>query len=303
LTVITGMSGAGKSQAMSAFEDDGWFCIDNIPPRMIPALVEISELEGSRLEKVAVVCDVRGGHLFSELIRILDAVEARDDVNLRVIYLEASVETLLTRFRETRRRHPLSEGGGVLDGINLERELLEPLRGRAHIVIDSSAMNIWDLRRVLGERTGVVSARSRMAPIFVSFGFKHGLPRDVDLVFDVRFLDNPFYEPGLGELTGLDDPVIRFLEQVEGWEEFIERLTGLMDFLMPAYAREGKRHLVVGFGCTGGRHRSVRLAEMMTERYRMQGYEATVDHRHLTRSTHGHSDTGPPDRSHPDADR
>lgn len=288
------MSGAGKSQAMSAFEDDGWFCIDNIPPRMIPALVEISGLEGSRLEKVAVVCDVRGGHLFTELVRILDDVEIRDDVNLRVIYLEASEEALLTRFRETRRRHPLSLAGGVLDGINRERDLLEPLRDRAHIIIDSSAMNIWDLRRTLGERTGVVSPRARLAPTFVSFGFKHGLPRDVDLVFDVRFLDNPFYEPGLGELTGRDDPVIRFLEGVEGWDEFVDLLTAMLDFLLPAYAREGKRHLVVGFGCTGGRHRSVRLAEMMAERYRLQGWEATVDHRHVDRTTRGHSDTGPP---------
>ncbi len=294
------MSGAGKSQAMSAFEDDGWFCIDNIPPQMIPSLVEISGLEGSRLEKVAVVCDVRGGHLFNELVRILDEVVRRDDVNLRIIFLEASEEVLLNRFRETRRRHPLTESG-VLEGITRERELLDPLRERADIVIDSSNMNIWDLRRTLGERTGVVLARSRLAPSFISFGFKHGLPRDVDLVFDVRFLDNPFYEPGLGELTGRDEPVIRFLEGVEGWDEFVGLLTSMLDFLMPAYAREGKRHLVVGFGCTGGRHRSVRLAEMMAERYRLQGYEATVDHRHLHRSTQGHSDVGPPTQADADA--
>ncbi len=277
------MSGAGKSQAMSAFEDDGWFCIDNIPPRMIPSLVDIAGLEGSNLERVAVVCDVRGRHLFTELVRIIDELRSHADVTLRVIFLEASVETLLNRFRETRRRHPVSGGGGVLDGISNERELLEPLRDRADVVVDTTGLTIWDLRRTLGEATGVTPG-SRLSITFLSFGFKHGLPPDVDLVFDVRFLANPYYEPGLSELTGQDAPVIAFLEKVDGWTEFITRLYDLLDFLLPAYAEEGKRHLVVGFGCTGGRHRSVRLAEMTCERYRAMGYDATVDHRHLHRA-------------------
>ncbi len=278
------MSGAGKSEAMSTFEDDGWFCIDNIPPRMIPALVDIAGLEGSNLARVAVVCDVRGRHLFTGLVRVLDELAARDDVSLRVIFLEASVETLLNRFRETRRRHPVSGGGGVLDGISNERELLEPLRDRADVVVDTTNLNIWDLRRALGEATGVTTG-SRLSITFLSFGFKHGLPPDVDLVFDVRFLANPFYEPGLAEMTGLDEPVIRFLEEVDGWDEFLTRLNDLLDFLLPAYAEEGKRHLVVGFGCTGGRHRSVRLAEMTCRRYREMGYDTTVDHRHLHRAS------------------
>lgn len=283
------MSGAGKSQAMSAFEDDGWFCIDNIPPRMIPSLVDLAGLEASNLARVAVACDVRGRHLFTGLVRTLDELKVRDDVNLRIIFLEASVETLLNRFRETRRRHPASGGGGVLDGISNERELMEPLRDRADIVIDTSNLNIWDLRRTLGEATGVAPG-SRLSITFLSFGFKHGLPPDVDLVFDVRFLANPFYEPGLGDLTGLDQPVIDFLEQVDGWEEFTTKLNDLLDFLLPAYADEGKRHLVVGFGCTGGRHRSVRLAEMTHERYQEMGYDTAVDHRHL----HLHRPKRPP---------
>jgi UPF0042 nucleotide-binding protein len=277
------MSGAGKSQAMSTFEDEGWFCIDNLPPRMITSLVELSGLEGSHLDRVAVACDVRGGRWFAELERELDAVHESDAVDARIIFLEASDEALLTRFRETRRRHPLAgEGGGVIDGIARERKLLEGVRAVADVVIDSSAMNIWDLRKAIC-KVSDVSPSTALAVSFVSFGFKHGLPRDVDCVFDVRFLENPYYTAGLAELTGKDQPVIDFLANVDGWDRFLELLTGMFDFLLPAYEAEGKRHLVVGFGCTGGRHRSVRLAELMGERYAADRYQVSVDHRDIHR--------------------
>lgn len=277
------MSGAGKSQAMSAFEDDGWFCIDNLPPRMLPTLVDLARLEGSRLDRMAVTCDVRGGRWFDELRRELDRLGEMDDLVPRVLFLEASNDALLNRFRETRRRHPLADEGGVLAGIGRERELLEDLRNRADVVIDSTELTIWDLRRIVADTLMASTPRTRLEVQFVSFGFKHGVPRDVDLQFDVRFLRNPYYEPGLAELTGRDQPVIDFLDGVEGFAPFIAQLQSMLDLLLPAYAAEGKRHLVVAFGCTGGRHRSVRIAELMAERYRADNYEVVVEHRDIHR--------------------
>jgi UPF0042 nucleotide-binding protein len=278
------MSGAGKSQAMSAFEDEGWFCIDNIPPRMLPMLVELARLEGARLDRIAVACDVRGGgRWFQELTGELDHLGTVDDVTTRMIFLEASNDALLARFRETRRPHPLADGGGVLAGITRERELLEGLRDRADVVIDSSNLNIWDLRRMVSETFITADTRRRLQVVFVSFGFKHGVPRDVDLMFDVRFLKNPYYDPNLAPLTGRDQAVIDYLESVEGMAEFRPKLEALLDFLLPAYAKEGKSHLVVAFGCTGGRHRSVRFAELMAKRYRADNYEVSVEHRDIHR--------------------
>ncbi len=288
------MSGAGKSQAMSAFEDEGWFCIDNLPPRMLPTLVDLSRLEGARLDRIAVTCDVRGGRWFEELSRELDRLAGTDDVVPRVLFLEASNDALLTRFRETRRRHPLADGAGVLSGITRERELLEGLRNRADTVIDSTELTIWDLRRIVSE-TGMGSwPRTRLEVSFVSFGFKHGVPRDVDLQFDVRFLKNPYYEPELAALTGRDQPVIDYLAQVEEMTPFLERLEALLDFLLPAYADEGKHHLVVAFGCTGGRHRSVRIADLMAERFRAGNYEIVVEHRDIHRGNRVAVDEGTP---------
>ena len=282
--MITGMSGAGKSQAMSTFADEGWFCIDNLPPRMLPMLVELSRLEGARLDRIAVACDVRGGHWFEELSRELDLLAQTDDVAPRLVFLEASNDALLTRFRETRRRHPLAGGGGgVLGGISKERELLETFRDRADVVIDSTDLTIWDLRRMIGESLISTAHRVRMEVVFVSFGFKHGVPRDVDLMFDVRFLKNPYYEPNLAPLTGRDEPVIAFLDDVDGMAEFRKRLESMLDFLLPAYAQEGKRHLVIAFGCTGGRHRSVRIAELMAKRYGADKYHVSIEHRDIHR--------------------
>ena len=277
------MSGAGKSQAMSAFEDEGWFCIDNIPPRMLPMLVELAGLEGAKLDRIAVACDVRGGRWFDELTRELSRLSESEEIIPRLLFLEASNEALLTRFRETRRRHPLADGSGVLGGITRERELLEGLRDRADVVIDSSHLSIWDLRRAVAESLMSASQRTRLEVVFVSFGFKHGVPRDVDLQFDVRFLKNPYYEPELAGLTGRDQPVIDFLDGVEGMGPFLERLEALLDFLLPAYTAEGKHHLVVAFGCTGGKHRSVRIAELMASRYRADTYDVTVEHRDIHR--------------------
>jgi RNase adapter protein RapZ len=282
LTVITGMSGAGKSYAIGAFEDAGWFCVDNLPPGLLPSLAELFLLEGSKVERAAVVCDVRGGVWFKDLEPVLDRV-AEVGVRPRVVFLEASDEVLLNRFRETRRPHPLADGADILAGVARERAELADARERADVVIDTSALTVWDLRRRITEMLIDEDERPSLRVQFVSFGYKHGVPREADLLFDVRFLQNPHYVPGLRALTGLDAPVADFVAAAPGMDEFRVRLEALLDFLLPAYRDEGKTGLVIGIGCTGGRHRSVAIAEMLTRRYVERGFEATASHRHLPR--------------------
>jgi RNase adapter protein RapZ len=287
LTVITGMSGAGKSKAIGAFEDAGWFCVDNLPPGLLPALADLVLHEGTSIERAAVVCDVRGGVWFRELEPVLERVESATGVRPRVVFLEASDDTLLNRFRETRRPHPLALGGSVADGIARERHELSDVRERADLVIDTTGLSIWDLRRRVTEGLMTPEARPTMHVQFASFGYKHGVPRDADLLFDVRFLKNPHYVPALKGLTGLDEPVAEFVASAPGMEEFRERLEALLDFLLPAYAQEGKAGVVIGIGCTGGRHRSVAIAEALARRYSAD-HEVSTSHRHIGRPT------GPP---------
>ena len=287
LTVITGVSGAGKSHAMGAFEDAGWFCVDNLPPGLLPSLAELFSLEGSRVDRDAVVCDVRGGFWFRSLESQLKRVEALG-VRPRVVFLEASDETLINRFRETRRPHPLGGEGGILAGIARERATLDDVREMADVIIDTSGLTIWDLRRRITEELLDADRRPRMQVQFVSFGYKHGVPREADLLFDVRFLQNPHYVPELRALTGLDEPVAEFVANAPGMDEFRTRLEALLDFLLPAYREEGKTSLVVGIGCTGGRHRSVAIAEMLARRYAGRDYDVSASHRHIGRPT------GPP---------
>jgi UPF0042 nucleotide-binding protein len=284
LVIITGLSGAGKSQAMGAFEDAGYFCVDNLPPRLLPALADLFALEGARVERAAVVCDVRGGVWFPELERQLQRISAVEAVRVRVLFLEASDDALLNRFRETRRRHPLALGGPLLDGIERERGALAEVRQRANVVLDTSGMNIWDLRQAVAEEMIEAQDRPRLAVTFESFGYKHGVPRDADLLVDVRFLRNPHYVPDLAPLTGLDREVAEYVEQAPGAAEFLTRLEALLDFLLAAYREEGRRHLVIGLGCTGGRHRSVALAERLAGRYAGR-YVVGTAHRDIGRAT------------------
>ena len=277
LTIITGLSGAGKSGAMGAFEDADFFCIDNLPPQLLPSLVDLFRLEGSSLERAALVFDVRGGAWFDELGRELDRIAQIPDIHMQMLFLEASDEALLSRFRETRRRHPLAEGGEVLRGIEKERALLADLRDRADVVIDTSAMNPWDLRDAVAQEMAPAH-RPRMRLTFSSFGFKHGVPREADLMFDVRFLRNPHYVPELTALTGEDAAVAEYVAADPGYEGFMDRLFSLLDYVLPMYEAEGKRHLVVAIGCTGGRHRSVTVAEALAARY-ADSLDVTVAHR------------------------
>ena len=277
--VITGFSGAGKSQAMACFEDAGYFCVDNLPPEMLSSLSELFAHEGSKVERAAVVCDVRGGTYFEGMLRVLDELDGRG-VAHRVLFLDASEDVLVTRFKETRRRHPLADGGQVATAIQEERALLAPVRERADVVIETSDLSASRLRKVVADKMLPHEARGKLAVTFLTYGFKHGAPRDADLLFDVRFLPNPHYESELRDLTGRDEAVIDYVERSDGISEFYDRLIPLLDYLLPSYVREGKSHLTIGIGCTGGRHRSVVIADRLAEEFAERGdYMVEVIHR------------------------
>jgi UPF0042 nucleotide-binding protein len=260
LVVITGHSGAGKSEAIAAFEDGGYFCVDNLPPRMIAGLGELFRHEGSGVERAAVVSDVRGGEYFDELVQVLDDLEA-EGLRPMVLFLEAGEEALLDRYKETRRRHPLAPEGRIVEGIRAERELLAPLRERADKVIDTSDLTGAELRRQITEELLGREERGKLALTLLTFGFKNGPPRDADLTLDVRFLPNPHYDDELRPLTGMDEAVRAYVEQGTQAGEFYGRLLPLLEFLVPAYVAEGKSHLTIAVGCTGGRHRSITVAD------------------------------------------
>jgi UPF0042 nucleotide-binding protein len=266
LVVITGFSGAGKSTAMNVFEDAGYFCVDNLPPEMIRSLVELFVHSGSKVERAAVVSDVRGGAYFDALQAVVEDLESFGLAH-HMLFLESSEQELVTRYKETRRRHPLALDGSVAEGVSAERALLEPLRDRADLVIDTTSMSAAELRRKIAAEFLPRQQSSPLALTFMSFGFKHGPPREEDLAFDVRFLANPHYVPELRELTGRDQRVVEYIEQDGRLAEFYERLNPLLDFLLPQYVAEGKAHLVIAIGCTGGRHRSVAIAEYLAQRY------------------------------------
>jgi UPF0042 nucleotide-binding protein len=278
--VITGFSGAGKSQAMACFEDAGYFCVDNLPPEMIASLAELFAHEGSKVERAAVVCDVRGGTYFEGFAKVLEELDARG-TPYRLLFLEASEDVLLDRYKETRRRHPLANGGQVSRAIAQERSLLEPLKERADVALDTSDLSASRLRKVVADKMLPHDGKlGKLAVTFLTYGFKHGTPRDADLLFDVRFLPNPHYEDKLRPLTGLDQPVKEYVEASDGLLDFYERLIPLLDYLLPSYVREGKAHLTIGIGCTGGRHRSVVIAEHLAEIFAdREEYMVDVVHR------------------------
>jgi UPF0042 nucleotide-binding protein len=283
--VITGFSGAGKSTAMNVFEDDGYFCVDNLPPEMIRGLVDLFVHEGSKVRRAAIVSDVRARELFDTLGAVLDDLGARG-VAHRVLFLDADEDTLLGRYKETRRRHPLSPTGSVAHGIAAEREALQDIKARANFVLDTSGIAAATLRRRIADEFLPRQARSKLAVTLTSFGHKHGLPRDSDIVLDMRFLPNPHWEAELRPLTGFDPQVVEYMSRDGKLDAFYERLAPLLDFLIPEYIAEGKAHLSVAIGCTGGRHRSVAITEALAARLRdRDDVEVEVAHRDVGRST------------------
>lgn len=283
VTIITGMSGAGKSLAANTFEDAGYFCIDNMPPQMMPALLDVIGLAPGKIAKVALVFDIRGREFFSEVGRALEALQARN-IPFRVVFLEADDQTLIARYQATRRSHPLGGKGSLVDGIRRERELLAPLRDRADIVLDTSSMNVHELRRAIEESVLAGELGNRVLVSCLSFGYKYGLPMEADLVFDARFLPNPHWVPDLRPLTGLDQAVRDYVLGRAEALGFLERASSLVKYLVPLYLGERKTHVVIAVGCTGGRHRSVVLAEALAELLRSDGsVDVSVRHRDLGR--------------------
>lgn len=284
LTVITGLSGAGKSQAVATFEDMGFFCIDNLPPQMLAGVFELFSLEGSRVDRLAMVFDVRAAQYFDEMVQALDDLVARG-AHCRILFLEASDEALVARYQSTRRPHPVAQEGPLLAGIQEERRLLKPLRDRADVVVDTTGLNVHELRHRLQETLFAGELVNQILVTFLSFGFKFGVPTEADMVLDARFLPNPHWLPELRPLTGLDHEVRDFVVARPESHGFIERVVSLLQYLVPFYLAERKTQLVVAIGCTGGRHRSVALAEALAASLSKDPHVQTgVRHRDVERS-------------------
>ncbi|CAM3978280.1 RNase adapter RapZ [Alicyclobacillus pomorum] len=256
--VITGMSGAGKTVAMQSLEDIGYFCVDNLPPALIPKFVEVVEQSSGKLTKVALACDLRGGDLFQPLVDTVRQLRANPHVRVKVLFLDANDATLVRRFKETRRRHPFVDGARLLEGIQAERLALSQVRDDADILLDTSD---WKPSRLKQELVQRFSEKGALFPVhIISFGFKYGIPIDADMVLDVRFLPNPHYVESLRPYTGEDAPVYDYVMQWPATQEFLKKAEELVDFLIPQFTKEGKSHLVIGIGCTGGKHRSVAIS-------------------------------------------
>jgi len=283
MLIVTGLSGAGKTQAMKALEDLGFFCIDNLPPAFLPQLTQLSALAVDRGQRIAVAVDVRGRSMFADLFAALDQLQA-DGVPHQILFLDCADDVLVRRYSETRRRHPISEGRSLYEQIEAERRLLAEVRDRADLLVDTSQMSPHDLKSRLGR---IVLGRDVVDSLNVdvtSFGFKHGVPLDADLVFDVRFLPNPFYDPALRPLTGLDAPVIGYVMGQPETGTFVDELATLLKRWIPLYANSGKARLTIAIGCTGGQHRSVAIAARLAARLADDFENVAAVHRDLPRA-------------------
>ncbi|MFW5787040.1 MAG: RNase adapter RapZ [Halanaerobiales bacterium] len=277
--IITGMSGAGKSLALNFFEDRGYFCVDNLPPALISKFGEICL--HSELDKIAVVSDIRGREFFAALFSKVSHLE-EIGINYEILFLEASDETLIKRYKETRRRHPLDKEGRILDAIRKERKMLEELRGRASNIIDTSEMSIKEFNKELKRVFSFQQLdQTDLSISIISFGFKYRIPKDADMVFDVRFLPNPHYVSFLKDKTGEDEDVQKYILKWPVSLKFYDKFFDFIDFLLPEYTKEGKSHLSIAIGCTGGQHRSVFTAEKLQDHLDERGYRTAVEHRDI----------------------
>jgi RNase adapter protein RapZ len=280
--VLTGLSGSGKSQAIRALEDLGYFCVDNLPVSLLPMLAELTLRAGTEISRAAVVVDVREGKMLKEFPSIYRKLKARKNLNPVLIFLEAAEPTLVRRFSETRRPHPLSPDRSAIEGIHEEREAMLQIRKLADHVVDTSEMTVHELRHTFTSVAAGRSPGSQLVVTVLSFGFKHGIPVDSDLLFDVRFLPNPHFVPELRPHTGRDPEVVKYLDRSTATHEFLEHTLNLLKFLVPQYVHEGKSYLTIGIGCTGGRHRSVAISEALKKGLSgIPGVRVRVKHRDI----------------------
>lgn len=286
LVIITGMSGAGKTIAVQSLEDLGFFCVDNLPPVLIPKFAELIEQSNGKIGKVALVIDLRGREFFEKLSEAIAFMENHESINCEILFLDAKDEVLVRRYKESRRRHPLSQHSMPLEGISAERTLLEDLKGKASLVIDTSDMKPLKLKERLTNHFGQTSFKSMTVNI-MSFGFKYGIPLDADLVFDVRFLPNPHYIETLRPHTGQSKEVYDYVMKWPETTEFLNKLVDMLTFLIPQYVEEGKSQIVIAIGCTGGKHRSVAITEYLGEKLELdQSLQKRVSHRDSERDKH-----------------
>lgn len=287
--IITGLSGAGKSHALKTLEDLGYFCVDNLPPSLIPKFMELCSGAVEPRHKIALVVDIRGGEFFQDLSNAMSDMKASGTRPV-ILFLEADDDTLIRRYKLTRRRHPLSPHGGILEGIKDERVRLQGIRNQASTIVDTSHLSPGEFRKQLLDIVSKHVKVKKLIITLVSFGYKHGLPLDADLVFDIRFLPNPHYVPELQPLSGLDSEVSKFVLDSPLTQKYLKHFKKFIDFLIPNFIEEGKTHLTVAIGCTGGRHRSVAVAETIKSYFESKEHMVVVEHRDIERGESGGPD-------------
>jgi len=283
IVIITGLSGSGKSTAMRALEDLGFFCVDNLPPVLLPKFIELCKASAGEISKVAMVMDVRERAFLKEYPDIFRELKKKGQ-KIKILFLESSEEVLIRRFKETRRQHPLAEKGSVLEGIKRERTMLSDLRILANEIVDTSSLTVHQLRKVVTQFFSGIPDRRRMTITLTSFGYKFGIPHDADLVMDVRFLPNPFFVSELRNFTGNDEKVYNYVMKNKVVESFQKKFIALINFLIPQYEKEGKTYLTIGVGCTGGQHRSVAVINNLEKLLLKKRYLVRVIHRDLGKS-------------------
>jgi RNase adapter protein RapZ len=282
VVIVTGLSGSGKSTAIHVLEDLGFYCIDNLPVVLMPRFLELCEALGEGINRIALGIDLRERGFFGELPGVIDHTRSQGHP-VEVLFLDAADDVLVRRFSETRRPHPLAEGGSPIDGIHRERERLAAVRAGADRILDSTALTVHQLRAELTRDYGEHTAQEGLSLFLTSFGYKFGIPTDADMVLDVRFLPNPFFNDALRALSGLDEPVVRFLIDRPETVQFVDHAQSLLRFLLPRYLHEGKSYFTLALGCTGGRHRSIVLVEEIGRRLAAEGYRVQMRHRDIAR--------------------
>lgn len=279
--IVTGLSGAGKTQAIRSLEDLGYFCIDNLPPSLIPKFAEICYQTEGKMDKIALVIDIRGGKFFDALFESLQYL-TEQEYKYEILFLDAEDEVLVKRYKESRRKHPLAPDGRILKGISLERKKLEEVKQKATNIIDTTYLAPRELRKKISEIYSNEDEETLLFITILSFGFKYGIPVDSDLVFDVRFLPNPYYIPELKQFSGNDSKVKEYVFKFNETNVFIEKLEDMLEYLIPNYLKEGKRQLIISIGCTGGRHRSVAISNEIYERLTKKGNKVSIEHRDIS---------------------